>query len=67
MHADGRGQRRLAGLQGRDDDRPTFSPDGRWLAFASQGADGTSAVYVVRADGTGLRRLTAGTAPAWHP
>ena len=67
MGADGRGQRLLSGLEGRDDDRPTFSPDGRWIAFGSLGPSGQSGVYVVRADGTGRRRVTSGSAPAWRP
>lgn len=35
----------------------SWSPDGQWLAFNST-RDGNSEIYVVRADGTGLRRLT---------
>ena len=45
----------------------TWSPDGEWLAFATD--DG---IYLVRPDGTGLRRVVSGdfaTAPAvqWSP
>jgi Tol biopolymer transport system component len=45
----------------------TWSPDGGWLAFATD--DG---IYLVRPDGTGLRRVVSGdfgTAPAvqWSP
>lgn len=45
----------------------TWSPDGEWLAFATD-----SSLYVVRPDGTGLRRVVSGqfvTAPAvqWSP
>ena len=45
----------------------TWSPDGEWLAFATDGS-----LYVVRPDGTGLRRVVSGgfaTAPAvqWSP
>ena len=50
-----------------------FSPDGRWIAFTrlTGSAGGETAVFVVRTDGTGLRRLTddalyAGR-PRWSP
>lgn len=51
---------------------PIWSPDGRWLAFtvmneAGHGHD----IAVIRADGTGYRRLTTGPAhdmdPSWSP
>ncbi len=49
---------------------PDWSPDGREIAFEST-RDGHSAIYVVRADGTGLRKLTSGEAndeqPRWSP
>jgi Tol biopolymer transport system component len=61
--ADGRGLRKLVDLRVQ---HPDWSPDGRWLAFAHR-----CAIWVVRADGTGLRRVTGGTTcaqtPAWSP
>ena len=39
---------------------PTFSPDGKWVAFTGQ-YDGNTDVFVVSADGGVPRRLT------WHP
>lgn len=49
---------------------PAWSPDGKWVAFEST-RDGNFAIYVVRADGAGLRRLTSGEAddeqPRWSP
>ncbi|MGC0417171.1 amidohydrolase family protein [Embleya sp. AB8] len=50
--------------------RPTFSPDGRLLAFSAY-RDGAFHVWTIRPDGTGLRRLTDGAwddrGPAWSP
>jgi TolB protein len=49
---------------------PSWSPNGRFLAFSSAGIGG-SAVYVVKSNGTGMRRLTflkgGGFFPAWSP
>jgi Tol biopolymer transport system component len=53
--------------------RPTWSPDGRYIAFASGlGTPDMSGLYVVKTDGTGLRKLVAGLVaggmePAWQP
>lgn len=49
---------------------PAWSPDGRLIAFVSK-RDGVSHVYVMNADGTGVRRLTDARAedggPTWSP
>ena len=54
---------------------PDWSPDGSQIAFASAGGHSAS-LYVVRADGTGLRKLLQGDTrstvgalqqPAWSP
>ena len=49
---------------------PAWSPDGRSIAFASKRA-GSFDIYVMGADGTGVRRLTSGREddghPAWSP
>jgi TolB protein len=45
------------------DGDPVYSPDGAWLAFPRTPSYGTSDVYAVRADGTGLRRLTTTPIP----
>jgi tricorn protease-like protein len=50
--------------------QPAWSPDGSSIAFVSR-RDGRSHLYVMHADGSGLRRLTAGpeddARPAWSP
>jgi Tol biopolymer transport system component len=49
---------------------PAWSPDGQEIAFASL-REGTGHIYVMRWDGTGLRRLTSGPKsddhPSWSP
>jgi Tol biopolymer transport system component len=66
MRADGKGQRRLAGLRGRDDLGPTWSFDERTIAFSSRDARGRSLIYLVGADGKNLRKLTTGDEPDWR-
>lgn len=56
---------------GVSDWAPAWSPDGKWLAFA-RSTDGrrSSHVYVMRADGSGVRQITYGRfdeKPAWSP
>src|SRR5207247_11024943 len=51
------------------DGDPAWSPDGQRIAFSSQ-RDGSTDIYVMNADGSGLRRVTAGPfdqQPAWSP
>jgi Tol biopolymer transport system component len=61
--------------------RPSWSPDGQWLAFSSDrltewtghengagaGHRQTLSIYVIRPDGTGLKRLTDGTRSSGTP
>jgi Tol biopolymer transport system component len=49
-----------------DDTQPSFSPDGRQIAFRSARDGG--GIFVMRADGTGVRHLSkGGYYPAWSP
>jgi hypothetical protein len=54
-----------------DGSHPTYSRDGKWLAFdrgSVPGARAPDGVFVIRPDGTGLRRLAAGLLnPSWSP
>ena len=73
MGPNGEQQRPLGGV--RDIDAPAWSPDSRWLAFAKGGVvdcfPGRRALYLMRADGTHLRRLTHDRKcyahPTWSP
>ena len=59
MNADGSNPRQLTRYAGSN---PAWSPDGRRIAFRSFD------LFVVNADGSGLRRLARnGSAPAWSP
>jgi TolB protein len=53
------------------DTESRWSPDGTRIAFTRVKKPGKAAVFVVRLDGTGLRRLTPwkldATSPAWSP
>ena len=50
---------------------PSFSPDGKKLAFCSTIEEGNSEIYVANSDGTNIRRITFNnaidTSPAWSP
>lgn len=78
--ADGSGMRRLTATPDRDESRPVFSPDGRWIAVLQDAglrpADRSKvSLAVVNSDGSGARVLAAAKAGesardvqiAWHP
>ena len=73
MDPDGSGVRRLAVHPANDED-PSWSPDGRRIAFASSrydGRTGRNQIYVMNADGSHVERLTRGAGgkfePDWSP
>jgi TolB protein len=49
----------------------SFSPDGNWITFAKSGRGGASDVFVMRANGSGIRPVTRtllwDSAPDWGP
>jgi hypothetical protein len=66
IRPDGRGDRRIT--RGAVDRAPSWSPDGKYLVFTRTSGQ-AGAIYVVGADGKGLRRLTprVGNHPVWSP
>jgi Tol biopolymer transport system component len=74
MNADGDRQRRLTRQKGEPSTQtglffqtePAWSPDGRRIAFASR-RSGSFQIFVMRADGSGTRRLTSTTADDQNP
>ena len=74
MNADGSNTRQLT-PSGGNSQGPSFSPDGQWVAFTAyfdkyndiHGCE----IYIIRTDGTDLRRLTANDycdyQPRWGP
>ena len=79
MDADGSSFRQLTQLKrptSSEDFQPVWSPDGKRIAFQRENSTasprGKRAIFVVNADGTGLRRVTpwrldAGDHPDWSP
>ncbi len=67
VEASGAARKRLT--SGRFDHAPAWSPDGTRVAFSRAAAiGGPESIYLVGADGTGLRALgPQGSAPSWSP
>lgn len=69
VHPDGTGKRQLSVL-GASASRPSWSPDGKRVAFADN-AKGNFDIYTIGIDGKGLRRATTSPSdefePAWSP
>jgi TolB protein len=74
MNADGSNARQLTPTGGNSQG-PSFSPDGKWVVFTAYfdnyGDDHGCEIYVIRTDGTDLRRLTNNDycdyQPRWGP
>lgn len=69
INTDGTGRTTLrTGTQGRDSS-PSWSPDGLWLAYATDGAFPDKArIYRIRTDGSGRQLLAKrAAAPSWSP
>jgi hypothetical protein len=68
MAADGTGANNLTAAHAGNDAYPSFSPDGRWIAFDSN-RDQANEIYVMAADGSHPRRITTSPggnlAPLW--
>lgn len=69
--ADMANARQLTTLIASDTAHPSFSPDGRLIVFSSSHESPSEELWIVGADGSGLRKLTDNTvidrAPAWSP
>ena len=69
VDVDGENPKKLTDV-GHTCDEPDGSPDGQWVAYVSI-QDGNKDIYLIRADGGGLRKLTEDPglefSPAWVP
>jgi TolB protein len=54
----------------RNNEDPSFSPDGRYIAFSSD-RDGIKGIYIMRANGESQRRISpkrlTAFGPSWSP
>ena len=71
VNGDGQRLTRVTGRAVVDAESPAWSPDGKQIAFAARTRGNNFDIYVCRADGTGLRRLTRSPLPderpSWSP
>jgi tricorn protease len=58
--------RNLTRTSGVAERSPTWSPDGRWIAYSADSSGEMYELYVVQSDGRGESRKLAGTARRWH-
>ncbi len=70
MNADGSNLHQIT-PEGGNSQGPSFSPDGNWVAFTAYfdhyGEDHGCEIYIMRRDGTDLRRLTDNDYCDWQP
>ena len=66
MDADGSNVRKLSSTPVGRSLNPAWSPDGKKIVFGSE-RDENMEIYVMNADGTGLRNLTLNRARDAHP
>lgn len=70
MNADGSDLTRITD-HSAGDYYPSWSPDGRLIAFSSDRDDGYSEIYVMNPDGSGVTRITyragGNSRPVWVP
>ena len=68
MDADGGNEQRLTENR-KGDFSPSWSPDGKWIAFSTdrKGDDVNHEIYVMDADGNNQRRLTNNRVDDWSP
>jgi len=45
----------------------TYSPDGQWIAFNSLRNNNQADIFIMHADGSGLRQVTDNPEPDWQP
>ena len=49
------------------DGRSSWSPDGALIAFERYDGASDDSIFTIRSDGTGLKEIVSGSAPAWQP
>jgi len=52
---------------GGNNNSPSFSPDGQYVAYNSLRNGGQADIYIIRTDGTEERQLTTNPEPDWQP
>ena len=72
IHPDGSGLKQLTHFKtGTIVTSSSFSPDGQWIVYGASGVAGQADLYVMRSNGTGVRRLRHTifweSAPDWGP
>jgi TolB protein len=63
---DGSGERRVTPTLFKSAANPNWSPDGRWILFTGEKKDGSTNLFKIRSDGTGLTSLTREPAGGFH-